>query len=92
MSRKVFGFSSERDSCLRAIAACSWIPQLARDAISLMQDEKFDEAKAILNKAIQTATSRRDKYCLDVLYSIALAGNDSSACQYLPHTRMSHYL
>lgn len=92
MSRNAFGPLSNRESCLRAISACSWIPQSARDSISLIQDKRFDEAKAVLNEAIQTAKSQRDKYCLNALYAIAVMGNDSSASQYLPHSRISQFL
>lgn len=92
MTRTALGLFSDWESCLRAIAAYSWIPQPARDAISLIQDKQFDKAQAALSEAIPTAKSQREKCCLNALYAIALAGNDSSAIQYLPHSGISHYL
>lgn len=92
MERTALRLLSDRETYLRAIAAYSWIPQPARDAISLIQDMQFNKAQATLSEAMPTAKSRREKCCLSALYQIASAGNDGSASQYLPHSGVSHYL
>lgn len=92
MSSTALRLPADWESYLRAIAAHSWIPQPARDAISLIQDKQFDKAQVVLSEAIPAAKSQREKCCLNALYAIALAGNDGSASQYLPHSGVSHYL